>query len=262
MEDTAVQRVFRQQERLVMTWIHSIARGCVLTLSFFAHLANSAPPSLPQRNLVIEWRQIDDMEATGLPASRLSTTVSTSGAAVTVSGGVTVSTQHRSGSQTASQQLRVLNGGRATVRVNQTLPIMWVEAAQSPIGAGGGDGNMNTRRPGATVVQGLTWLDAGRQITLQPRWPGGESPAVVDIQVDSAVLENERPTPAAMNPGGTTLPVQTRSQTVTTVLAPLGQWVTIARTGAESQSEQRGVVSTATATSQQRQIMQIRVLVP
>jgi hypothetical protein len=49
---------------------------------------------------------------------------------------------------------------------------------------------------------------------------------------------------------------------VTTVLAPLGQWVTIARTGGETTSEQRGVVSTTSATSQQRQLMQIRVLVP
>jgi hypothetical protein len=246
-----------------MTWFQRIAGWSVLTLSFCTTGANSAPPSLPQRNLVIDWRQIDDSETTSQPASRWSTTVSTSGAPSSVSGGVTVSTQQRSSSQTFSQQMRVLNGGRVTVRLNQSVPVMWVEAAQTATNTVGGYGATNTpRTSGVAVVQGLTWLDAGRQISLQPRWPGGELPAVVDIQVDNATLENERPTVAAMNSGGAALPVQTRSQTVTTVLAPLGQWVTIARTGGETTSEQRGVVSTTSATSQQRQLMQIRVLVP
>ncbi len=246
-----------------MTWLQRAAGWSVLTLSLCATWANSAPPPLPQRNLVVEWRQIDDSETTSTPATRLNTTVSTSGTQLSVSGGITVSTQHRSGSQTSSQQLRVLNGGRATVRINQSIPVMWVEAVQIQTNAALGYANPATMpRAGAAVVQGLTWLDAGRQITLAPRWPGGDQPAVVDIQVDSAALENERPTIAAMNSGGAAMPVQTRSLTVTTVLAPLGQWVTIARTGGETVSEQRGVVSTTTSTSQQRQLMQIRVLVP
>ncbi|XVJ71389.1 MAG: hypothetical protein HEQ39_18675 [Rhizobacter sp.] len=246
-----------------MTWRQTVACGAVLTLNLCLTLANSAPPSLPQRNLVLEWRQIDDTEAAGLAAAPLNVTVSTSGAQATSSGGVAVSTQQRAGTQALHQQLRVLNGGRATVRINQSIPVMWVEVAQAATNpAGGYGGNNMSRTTGSAVVQSLTWLDAGRQITLQPRWPGGELPAVVDIQVDSAALENERPTVAAMNSGGAALPIQTRSQTVTTVLAPLGQWVTIARTGGETQSAQRGVVSTTSATSQQRQLMQIRVLVP
>ncbi|MFM2447556.1 MAG: hypothetical protein RIS44_6 [Pseudomonadota bacterium] len=246
-----------------MTCFRRITSWSALTLSLCASLAYSAPPSLPQRNLVIDWRQIDDHETSSQPAARWSSTVTTSGAPSSVSGGVTVSTQQRSSSQAFSQQMRVLNGGRVTVRLNQSIPVMWVEAAQTTANTVGGYGGANTpRTSGAAVVQGLTWLDAGRQISLQPRWPGGELPAVVDIQVDNATLENERPTVAAMNSGGAALPVQTRSQTVTTVLAPLGQWVTIARTGGETTSEQRGVVSTMSATSQQRQLMQIRVLVP
>jgi hypothetical protein len=244
-----------------MTWSRFFSGWSVLTLSLCTTWANSAPPSLPQRNLVIEWRQIDDSEATGQSATRLSTTVSTRGAQVNVSGGVTVSTQHRSGSQDFSQQLRVLNGGRTTVRINQRIPVVWVEAAQIQTNTAGGYGNPTPPHAGAMALQGLTWLDAGRQITLQPRWPGGELPAVVDIQVDSAALENERPTLAAAN-SGAALPVQTRSQTVTTVLAPLGQWVTIAHSGGQTVSEQRGVVSTTSATSQQRQVMQIRVTAP
>jgi hypothetical protein len=241
-----------------MTWF-SCAHGLALALTLCATLANSAAPPLPQRNLVMEWRQIDESEATSTSvAARVSTTASTH----TVRGDVSVSTQQRAGTQAFSQQMRVLNGGRVTVRLNQSVPVMWVEAAQTTTNAAGGYSGANMpRASGVAVVQGLTWLDAGRQISLQPRWPGGELPAVVDIQVDSAALENERPTIAAMNPGGAALPVQTRSQTVTTVLAPLGQWVTIARTGTQASTEPRGVVST-TAASQQPQLMQIRVMVP
>lgn len=245
-----------------MTWFQRISGWSVLTLGLCTPFAYSAPPSLPQRNLVIEWRQTDDREVTGQAAARWNTNVSTLGAPGSVAGGVTVSTQNRAGNQVSSQQLRVLNGGRATVRLQQSVPVMWVEAAQTNTNPAAGYGGANLPRSDAAVVQGLTWLDAGRQISLQPRWPGGELPAVVDIQVDNATLENERPTVAAMNSGGAALPVQTRSQTVTTVLAPLGQWVTIARTGGETTSEQRGLVSTMSATSQQRQLMQIRVLVP
>jgi hypothetical protein len=246
-----------------MTWFQCFSAWSVLTLSLCATLANSAPPSLPQRNLVIEWRQIDDSETTSTPAARLNTTLSSSGAQINASSGTTVSTQRRSDSQAFNQQLRVLNGGRATMRINHRVPVTWVEAAQIQTSTAVGYGSPTPPpRAGAAVVQGLAWLDAGRQITFQARWPGGDQPAVVDIHVDSAALENERPTIAAMNSGGAALPVQTRSQTVTTVLAPLGQWVTIARTGGETNVAQRGVVSTTTSTTPQHQLMQIRVVVP
>ncbi|MFM8900610.1 MAG: hypothetical protein ACKOF9_11795 [Burkholderiales bacterium] len=234
-----------------MTWF-SRTQGLALTLSLCAVVAHSAPPSLPQRNLVIEWRQIDESQTNSAPAAQVTTTVSSHAGQVNVSSGITVSTQRRDANHAAYQQLRVLNGGRATVRINHSVPVMWVEAAVQT----------QPNRSGSAVVQGLTWLEAGRQITLQPRWPGGEQAAAVEVQVDSAGLENDRSTIAAMNPGGSTLPVQTRSQTATTVLAPLGQWVTIARTGGEASAEQRGVVSTTSVTNQQRQLMQIRVLVP
>ncbi|MFY7941931.1 MAG: hypothetical protein ACOVOX_13575, partial [Burkholderiaceae bacterium] len=142
-----------------MSWFQRIAGWSVLTLSFCTTAANSAPPSLPQRNLVIDWRQIDDSETSSQPAARWSTTVSTSGAPSSVSGGVTVSTQQRSSSQAFSQQMRVLNGGRVTVRLNQSIPVMWVEAAQTTANTVGGYGGANTpRTSGAAVVQGLTWL--------------------------------------------------------------------------------------------------------
>ncbi len=211
---------------------------------------------LPQRNLVIEWRQLDESLALAGHASAQGQVVSTAGGGTSAAGGVTLGTQRRDDQRTQSQQLRVLNGGRASVRVSQGVPVTWVQAVQAEPGPrGGGAAN------GAGVVQGMVWLEAGRQITLQPRWPGGQQPAVVDVQVDSASLEADRPW-AAQNQGGGGMPSQARSQTATTVLAPLGQWVTIARTGGEQAVEQRGVMSTTSLSQARRQLMQIRVLVP
>jgi hypothetical protein len=217
---------------------------------------SAPPPALPQRNLVIEWRQLDESLAMAGQQGVQGNVVSTAGGGAALSGGVTLSTQRRDEQRTQSQQLRVLNGGRASVRVGHSVPLTWVQAAQAEPQAGA----FNQPAAGAGVVQGLTWLEAGRQIVLQPRWPGGSQPAVVDVQVDSAALDAERP---GMPAGtvGSALPVQSRSQTVTTVLAPLGQWVTIARTGGEQVVEQPGSVSTLSSGAQ-RQLMQIRVMVP
>lgn len=233
-------------------WVR-IAWACGLAAA--SALAWSAPPALPQRNLVIEWRQLDESLAMASQQGAQGSVVSTAGG-VALSGGVTLSTQRRDEQRTQSQQLRVLNGGRASVRVGHSVPLVWVQAAQAEPQAGG----LNRPAAGAGVVQGLTWLEAGRQIVLQPRWPGGSQPAVVDVQVDSAALEAERPGIPAVTVGSA-LPVQSRSQTVTTVLAPLGLWVTIARTGGEQVIEQPGSVSTLSSGAQ-RQLMQIRVMVP
>lgn len=228
----------------------------ILTAALPAWAAQPAIAPLPQRNLVIEWRQLDESLALGGHASAQGQVVSTTGGGISAAGGVTLGTQRRDDQRTQSQQLRVLNGGRASVRVSQGIPVTWVQSAQAEPDMRGSTGSA----VGPGVVQGLVWLEAGRQITLQPRWPGGQQPAVVDVQVDSASLEADRPWTAQNQGGG--MPSQARSQTATTVLAPLGQWVTIARTGGEQAVEQRGVVSTTSLSQAQRQLMQIRVLVP
>ncbi|HZF78235.1 MAG TPA: hypothetical protein VEZ89_00450, partial [Rubrivivax sp.] len=104
------------------------------------------------------------------------------------------------------------------------------------------------------VVQTITWLDAGRSLMVQPRWPGGSQPVTVEVQVDGAALDPLR--------GQGPLPAQTRQQTVTSVLAPLGQWVTLARSAGDQSAEQRGTLSVRSQQAAQRQLLQIRVLSP
>jgi hypothetical protein len=84
---------------------------------------------------------------------------------------------------------------------------------------------------------------------VQPTWPGGNKPAVVDIEVSSSGMQTEV---------NADLPRQNRSETTSTVTAPLGEWVTFATSGAEQPA---GTYS-SDAPTQTRQLLQIRVLVP
>lgn len=59
---------------------------------------------------------------------------------------------------------------------------------------------------------------------------------------------------------GSELPNQSNSEVITTVSAPLGQWVTIASTGT-AQNQQPGVYSSS-ALSDAKRLLQIRVLAP
>lgn len=216
----------------------------LLSLSAIAQMAISAPPSLPQRNLVLEWRQVDEGTATG-------------NTSITVSGGTTLSTQHSDQHRNQHQQLRVRNGDRAVVRLGQSVPVLWVQAVQGDQAVG----RRSQTNSGTAVVQSWTWLESGRQLSLQPRWPGGSQAAVVEVQVDTASLV-AGDAQSGMANGSTTPPEQSRSQIATTVLAPLDQWVTIARTGGEQALAPHGAWSTQAIKSQPRQVMQIRVVVP
>jgi hypothetical protein len=196
----------------------------LLGLALFVVLsALPAQAELPKRDLVVELRQVED------------------------AGGVTVSTQSREPLLTP-QQIRVRNGAKASLRLEQALPMQWVKAASAQTESLSGSG-VTSRSSGGSVVNEVTWMEAGQSLSVQPRWPGGKQAVTVDIEVQAAAVGDRL---------GAELPTQSRSQTATTVSAPLGQWVTIATTGS---SPARGVYSSE-ATSESRRLMQLRVLAP
>jgi hypothetical protein len=124
-------------------------------------------------------------------------------------------------------KIQVRNGQKGAIRFNQAVPMQWVQSVQQ-----------------ATSNSG-----AGKSIVVQPTWPGGNKPAVVDIEVSSSGMQTEV---------NADLPRQNRSETTSTVTAPLGEWVTFATSGAEQPA---GTYS-SDAPTQTRQLLQIRVLVP
>jgi len=182
-----------------------------------------AQAELPKRDLVVELRQVEDAV------------------------GVTVGTQSREPLLTP-QQIRVRNGAKASLRLEQALPMQWVKSASAQTESLSGSG-VTSRSSGGSVVNEVTWMEAGQSLSVQPRWPGGKQAVTVEIEVQAAAVGDRI---------GSELPTQSRSQTATTVSVPLGQWVTIATTGS---SPARGVYSSE-ATNESRRLMQLRVLAP
>lgn len=152
-----------------------------------------------------------------------------------VAAGYSVSTQPAVPLQ-PPQQVQVRNGDVA--RVGQTLaqPQTWIKEVQA-------EGQNN----GAGVKQELIWFQSGQTLQMRPVWTAGRQ-AEVEVQW---LGENVSQQP------GKELPAQQTGQLRTTVLAPLGQWVTLAKSGTEPE---RGVYR-SDATSQTPRLLQLRVTV-
>ena len=192
-----------------------------------ALLALPAAAQLPKRDLIVEFRHVEE------GAER--------------SAGYTVNTQARN-AWLLAQQVQVRNGEKASLRLEQSIPVQWVkEAATQDTSFPAAGGAAHSRSAG--VTQAVTWLTSGQSISVQPRWPGAKQAVSVEIEVKSSSVAERI---------GAELPAQSSSQLVTTVSASLGQWVTIASTGS---SPQRGVYGNDAASEMPR-LFQIRVLAP
>lgn len=195
--------------------------------AILALLALPAAAQLPKRDLLVEFRHVEE------GAER--------------SAGYTVNTQARN-PWLLARQVQVRNGEKASVRLEQSIAVQWVqEAAAQDTSFPTTGGAARSRSAG--VTQAVTRLVSGQSITVQPRWPGAKQAVSVEIEVKSSSV-GERI--------GAELPAQSTNQLVTTVSAPLGQWVTIASTGS---SPQPGVYGNDAASEMPR-LFQIRVLAP
>ena len=143
------------------------------------------------------------------------------------------------------------NGEKATLRMQDAIPMQWTQSVstQSP-SANGSSGTAQGSNGSATgVSNALVWFDAGQAVSVQARWPGGNKPALLVIEVQRAAMVPH--VEAA-------LPQQTRNTLSTTVTVPLAEWVTIAATG---KSAKPGVYS-SDAGVLGRRLLQVRVMVP
>lgn len=188
-------------------------------------LLSAAWAQLPQRDLLVELRQVSEAEGAGFA----------------------VGTQPDKALLLA-QQVLVRNGEKASVRHLTSMPMQWVQSVGTQNAAVAVPG-VAASSAGANVSHGMVWMEAGQGLTVKPRWPGGRQWVTVEIEVQSAAVSGRT---------GSELPDQQRSQTNTTVTAPMGQWVTLAASGTGTQ---RGSYGTD-ATQEPRRLLQIRVLAP
>lgn len=208
---------------------------------------------LPKRDLLVELRQIQEGQEslesqdapTGIDAGSAGYTAGTAPA----------------GAVLVPQQVRVRNGEKASLRLLLSTPMQWtqsvgsqaasVNATTSATTSAATSTTLSSSNTANTVNQSLTWMEAGQSITLTPRWPGGKLPALVELEMQSAVMDERT---------SSDLPAITRQQVSTTVSAPLRQWVTIA-SSAGTFSSSSGRYSSAGA-AQSRRLVQIRISPP
>ncbi len=196
-----------------------------------------AAPPLPQRNLVVEMRVVDDSQAARQSGQ---VTVGSSGRGQ-VSGAVTLragSTQQGSEMQ---QRVLVLNGARATLRLSQGVLVDDTEVAWTPWG------------PAAAVRS--QWVELVNGIEVAPRWSGGGAPVTVELSAQRALSGLQ--TQAQNQPGRQAVPAQWTL--LSTVQVPLGEWLDVAQIGQRRDAVASGF---GAATASRQRSLQLRVSLP
>lgn len=231
--------------------------GCVFALG----LAWAGGGALPQRNLLVEVRQTDSGQGQLDDAGvRRGDVIINSNGQVSVSakGGWEVRTQtHSSGTV---QQLWVLNGSRASLRLGQAVPLQWWQVVSVPNYGSGASG-----AAGSTLqaVPSTVWTEAGRSIQVQPTWRGGNADVLVEVLAEDTQAQDPNLTVGVAGRMAATPPPASQTASVlTTVQVPLGTWVTIASTADEDRQRERGLLSSRDAQRSRQRLVQIRVTAP
>ncbi len=183
---------------------------------------------LPQSDLVVEVRQIEESQSDA-GSYRV-------GTADTARNWPPVS-------------LMVRNGEKGVLRLQQAVPMQWVQSAQSQSSSLAVSG-ATASNAGGGVTQSILWFDVGQSLTVTPRWPGGKR----EVSVELDVIQSDTQTVTNAD-----LPRQVRNQTSTLVSVPLNEWITVAASG-------KGPGPTGSYSSEARAdvrlLLQVRVSVP
>lgn len=224
--------------------------GPLLVASMLATLGLTAVPAfaqLPRQNLWVELRWVDQ-ELSGAAAAgvRDGSVVVSTGGSVSARGGVTLSTERRS-QQQSLPRLMVLNGQQASVTLNEVTPIQWVDV---------GVQRQQGREDRYYVAPRQGVAERSRGVAVKPTWAGGRQPVTVEIRTQE---QSNRPGGAPpMDPSGYGAPTEDASM-LSTVQVPLGQWVTIARSGSYNAGSPPHQYSTRDAEVQRLRELQVRV---
>lgn len=222
--------------------VDDVARRHALLGAGALLLARAARAAPPQRNLSVQVR-VSDEQADAQRSARGGVTIGSRGGRIDGGGAVVVQAGSSRQAGDAVQSVLVFNGARATLRLAQGLLLDDTELWWTPWG------------PGAAVrSQWIEWADG---FEVRPLWPGGDAP----VQLELAV---QRSTPGAPAPAGMpatrgTLPAQW--SVVSTVQAPLDEWVTVAEVHAR-QASSVGSGGFGAATSSRQRSLQLRVSLP
>lgn len=199
--------------------------------------AEPAAASGPTQNLWIEVRWVDSVvSGAAVAALRDGAVVVGTAGSISARGGAGVSTQRRDEQQV--QRLLVLNGHQASVRLTEQTSVQWLDFGVQ-FDTGGANPGASANRGWAVPRNGVTEQTQGFSVT--PHWPGGQQPVRVELRAQGSDA------------------LQSQADVLSTVSVALGQWLTVARSGAALQRQQRGVTSSRSAEAQTARELQLRV---
>lgn len=223
------------RNRLILA--HTLTATLLIGLGGTAAWAqkSKAPSASVARDLTIELRQVREGHEGPDAAAMVAGTTYTAGSAGTASHGPEIS----------PQQVRVRSGEKASLSLNQSQPLQWVqriETASASLSAASASASSQS----GGVTQAVTWMESGQSLSVTPHWAGGKQPVKLEIEMLAAHVDDRT---------GTDLPATQRRHLSTTVTAPLNQWVTLATSG---KTPKPGTYSSA-GSSEGRVLVQIRV---
>lgn len=201
-------------------------------------LAQQAKPTatqLPQCNLRVAWRLVSsatsDRQAQGMREGEL--TVDTQRG---LRGRFSTewSSEQASSGRDGQMQVLVLNGMQARLRLSELTPVttwQWLVGHRGP---------RDVQALGQT-----TWVESGQGLRVRPSWPGGQALVTLTLETDSDTATDDQ-----------------RVEAETTVMAPLGQWVAVARTAVDQTRHQRGVWSTTEVAQSGKTVLEVQVSLP
>ena len=169
--------------------------------------AGGSPEPLPLRNLLIEVVQEDQTQGSD---ERLDAQAAGHAEPGQVGGRITLEAHSRQRRQMgrAQQQVLVLNGRAAVIVLRNSVALRWRQTFM---------------RNGVRIsVPGTVWLQADTGFTAIPIWEGGDS-----VQLSLAASQGRTP-------------LQASARADTTLVLPLGEWVTVAESDESLDDQQRG----------------------
>ena len=238
----------RMNRRQMSSRLALLPLPCLLAGAMSVCLAQP-PKAGPQRNLWVELRWVDS----GISAAAVAGVREGARELGTRRPSLARDTE----AQRTEQQLQrvlVLNGEQASLQLSETLPLQWLELTAVAADAGPAGPGQPGRLGGKVRAESRSaWIEQTRGFTLRPFWPGGSQPVRVELQAQGPAA-GEAP---GLQPSGQ--PAARSEMLRSTVSLPLGSWLTVARSGARLQTQERGVLSSRDAEQLGQRELQLRV---
>lgn len=214
---------------------------CSILLGFTLSAATAAPP----QNLWVELRWVDSaLSAAAVGGVAGGAVVVGTAGSVSPRPGQSLRTATRPEESPTAQRVLVLNGQAASIRLTEQKTTQTVDFAldiglpQQQQQAGAAASAAAGR---VIAAPRTTTVDVSRGFVVRPSWPGGRQPVRVELQAFGVQADGPQ------------------SVVSSTLSLPLGDWLTVARSGTTVRAPAPGSLSSSDAVGQPGRELQLRV---